>query len=121
MEKRVILAFVLSFVVLFAFRTLYSPPPSITEPVVPPSDTQTVPPPSKTPPVAIPPAEKNEALPAEDVRADKAEDFVIDTPLYAATISNIGGVLTSYKLKDYRDGEGKPLELIDQKAGAKVG
>jgi YidC/Oxa1 family membrane protein insertase len=45
----------------------------------------------------------------------------VDTPLYTATLSNLGGVLTSYKLKAYSDGEGKPLELINPAAGEKVG
>ena len=121
MEKRVILAFVLSFAVLYAFRSLYSPPP--------PAESET----SVQTPSAVPttngssgsnaPAEKTEPLSATvgDVRAEKPEDFEIDTPLYTAIFSNIGGVLKSYKLKAYSDGEGHPLELIDPAARAKVG
>jgi len=45
----------------------------------------------------------------------------MDTPLYTATISNLGGVLKSYKLKEYKDGESHPLELINETAGTKVG
>jgi len=45
----------------------------------------------------------------------------VDNPLYIATISNTGGVLKSYKLKSYSDGQGNPLELIDQSSGSKVG
>jgi YidC/Oxa1 family membrane protein insertase len=122
MEKRVILAFVLSFAVVYAFTALYSPrkptPPAASEP------------PSAPPPVTAPfpappiPAEKAQPAISEgpgDVRADKAEDFVLETPLYTAVVSNTGGVLRSFKLKMYTDGEGRPLELIDQAAGAKVG
>src|SRR2546430_3569741 len=121
MKNRFILAFVLSFAVRSAFRGLYSPPP-------PPESETTV----QTTPVAPsnpsslpsnPPAEKTEAVSAAvgEVRAEKPEDFEIDTPLYTATFSNIGAVLKSYKLKAYSDGEGHPLELIDQAAGVKVG
>jgi YidC/Oxa1 family membrane protein insertase len=59
--------------------------------------------------------------PEQESRAEKAEDFVIETPLYTATISNVGGVLKSYRLKGYTDGEGQPLELIEQMSAAKVG
>ncbi len=121
MEKRVILAFVLSFAVLYAFRALYSPsPPAESETSV--QTTSTVPTTNGSR-GSNPPAEKTEALSATvgDVRAEKAEDVEIDTPLYTAIFSNIGGVLTSYKLKAYSDAEGHPLELIDQTAGAKVG
>jgi YidC/Oxa1 family membrane protein insertase len=33
----------------------------------------------------------------------------------------VGGVLRSFKLKEYSDGKGQPVELIDQQAGSKVG
>ena len=45
----------------------------------------------------------------------------METPLYIATFSNVGGVLRSIKLKMYTDGEGHPLELIDEKSGTRVG
>src|SRR2546427_2583766 len=121
MEKRVILAFVLSVAVLYAFRALYSPPP----PAESETSVQTTPagPPNNGSRSSSPPAEKPEAVPAAsgEVHAEKPEDFEIDTPLYTAILSNIGGVLTSYKLKAYPDAEGQPLELIDQTASAKVG
>src|SRR5438093_9113076 len=121
MEKRVILAFILSFAVLYAFRAVYSPPP----PAESETSVQTLPagPSNNGSPNSSPPTEKLEPLPAAAgaVRAEKPEDFEIDTPLYTALFSNIGGVLRSCKLKAYSDGEGFALELIDQTAGAKVG
>ena len=123
MEKRVILAFVLSFAVIYAFTSLYSPRPTTTEPA---AGVQTSPPlPGKetSPAPAIPAQKAETALPdsAAEVHGDKSEDFVVETPLYSATISNLGGVLRSYRLKMYSDGEGHPLELIDQTSGPKVG
>src|SRR5436190_20746245 len=121
MEKRVILAFILSFAVLYAFRALFSPPP----PTETPSEVQrpTPEPASKSVAPPNPPAEKSELLEAssKDLRAEKAEEFEVDTPLYTATFSNVGGVLKSYKLKAFSDDKGHPLELIDQSAGSKVG
>jgi YidC/Oxa1 family membrane protein insertase len=117
MEKRVILAFVLSFVVLYAFRT-YFMPPAATEPQ-PIAQ-------SSAAPVPITPeqAKTNEPItapPVDNVRAEKAEELTFDTPLYIATFSNLGGVLKSFRLKQYLDGQGQPVELINQEAGARVG
>ena len=117
MEKRIILAFILSFAVLYGFRALFSPP----EPTSRPPASAQIP----TPPGANPSVESAEpvgrASPDRDIRADKPEDLVVDTPLYTATVSNIGGVLKSYKLKAYSDADGHPIELIDEKSANKVG
>ena len=124
MEKRVILAFVLSFLVLYAFRALFTPPPS---PESPKAERAEAPAPATVNTTATPenaPAKKSESsesLPAETIRSEKSEDFFFETPLYSGTFSNVGGVLKSYKLKEYTDGEGHPLELINQEAGNKVG
>jgi len=121
MEKRVILAFVLSFLVLYAFRALYTPPANPeptasgnTPPVVEPKTNPPEPAPSK----AVEPAP---VVPSENIAGEKAEELPFETPLYTATFSNVGGVLKSFKLKEYSDGEGHPLELINQETGNKVG
>jgi YidC/Oxa1 family membrane protein insertase len=124
MEKRVIIAFALSFAVIYAFTALYSPKPA-SEPA-PAANTQPTPAPpvnqpSPPPSAAAGKTETTLAETTQDVQGEKTEDFVMETPLYMATVSNVGGVLKSYKLKTYTDGEGKPLELIDQTSGAKVG
>src|SRR5579862_7055009 len=126
MEKRVILAFVLSIAVMYVFTSIFTP----RKPPEPAAAVETsAPAPAAAKPnnqsSALPsvPVEKPEAVPAteEESKADKAEDFVIDTPLYTATVSNLGGVLRSYRLKEYTDGECHPLELIDLASAAKVG
>lgn len=123
MEKRVIIAFVLSFAVLYGFRELFSPPqpPPQPAPVAQNGDASpanTPSPATSGPPVqtALPPAE-----PTADVHSEQAEEFVFDTALYTARISNIGGSLKSYELKAYSDAEGHPIELINETAGTKVG
>ena len=131
MEKRVILAFVLSFIVLYAFRALFVP----SRPSEPPTSVQAPAPPA-TPPVSatttpaatITPAatattnvEVSSSLPPQGIKAEKSEELSFETPLYTATFSNVGAVLKSFKLKEYSDAEGHPLELINQEAGAKVG
>src|SRR5262249_36719218 len=59
--------------------------------------------------------------PAENIAAQKREEVVFETPLYIATFWNVGGVLKSFRLKGYSDGEGQPVQLINQQAGEKVG
>src|SRR5258706_10255787 len=98
MEKRIILAFVLSFIALYAFRTFLLPP-------APPAEPQsTAPtPPTQQPAHASAPSEKTPATttpsktdtePAtpvpESVESAKVEELTFDTPLYAATFSNQG-------------------------------
>ena len=121
MEKRVILAFVLSFLVLYAFRALFAPTPTNEPPIVQvpaPAPVNAV----QTPQSSLPTSAESAApVPAEGIRGEKPEDLSFETARYAATFSNIGGVLKSYKLKDYSDGGGHPLELINQEAGEKIG
>src|SRR5215470_4796976 len=117
MEKRVIIAFVLSFAILYAFRALYSPPPTPPgQPAETRQSTETAPAGRETASAQplIQPAEQVPTTAPEAAQAEKAEEIPIDTPLYTATISNVGGVLKSYRLKKYTDGEGRPLELINQ-------
>src|SRR5437870_4099538 len=125
MEKRVILAFVLSIAVMYVFTSLYTPRKA-PEPTPEAQSTASGPvtPPPAPQPANAPPAPTASQAPAgteQDSRADKTEDFVLDTPLYTATISNVGGVIKGYRLKSYPDAEGHPLELIDQASAAKVG
>jgi len=122
MEKRVILAFVLSFAVLYAFRSFYAPPP------LPQTATQEEASPAPQAnagvPVAQPvekPPENKAPSPSEDIRAENAADFSIEMPLYTARFTNAGGVLKSFRLTQYADGEGYPLELINPEVGQKVG
>jgi len=119
MEKRVILAFVLSFVVLYAFRALFVPTP----PAEAPTNVQAPAPPAShpVPPPAATNVEVATSVPPEGIKAAKSEELSFETPLYTATFSNVGGVLKSFKLKEYSDGEGHPLELVNQEAGSKVG
>src|SRR5438876_459041 len=111
MEKRVIIAVILSFAVLYAFRTLYTPPAPSSD--VPAVQTPTPPAPSAPAPATPnpPSVEKTETpppAPQEDIQASKSEDLVFETELYTATISNTGGGLKSVRLKAYKDAKNQP-------------
>src|SRR5437773_348029 len=101
MEKRVIFAFILSFAVLYAFRALYSPPAPTETPAVVQTPTPVPPTKSLVPP--NPPAEKSEVLAAstKELRAEKAEEFEVDTPLYTATLRNFAAGGGRKELKEH--------------------
>jgi YidC/Oxa1 family membrane protein insertase len=124
MEKRVIIAFALSILIMYAFNALYRPRPQPEAPIV--SQAPAAPTPETNVPPSPAKAVSKETSVAEEpsptnVKGEKAEDFTVETPLYVATLSNVGGTLRSYRLKEYSDGEGQPLELIEEVAGEKVG
>jgi len=120
MEKRILLAFVLSLVVLYGARAFFGPNPAspAREPTAP---EHTVPETNPTPSIPISQVPTSSEVKDDDLQADRAEDVLVDMPLYSALFSNHGGVLKSFRLKTYRDAEGKPIELIDSAGAGKLG
>jgi YidC/Oxa1 family membrane protein insertase len=122
MEKRVLLAVVLSFVVLYGYQAMFPPP----EPVVPPK-TAPAPPasdpgaagqtPATTPgsPAAAEPLEKPAAA-EPTVAAATAQDIVVESEAVRATFTTRGGALKSWRLKHYLDATGEPLDLVPARA-----
>jgi len=123
-NKRVLLAFILSFAVLIAFRWAF--PPAAEQPAPPsaaPPAATTVPPPDiKQPPIA-PKGQTAGAPVLLELHADRAEGTVVENSLYKATVYNEGGVLKSFQLikAPYFDGTGHPLELINGVSANSVG
>jgi YidC/Oxa1 family membrane protein insertase len=117
MEKRVLLAVILSFIVLYGFQALFPPPPPAErreEPVVagdprpdapPQPGAVEAPPPQPEPPPV-------DALIAEDTE----RDIVVENALVRGVFSSRGAVLKSWRLKRYFDNEGQPLELVPPNA-----
>lgn len=120
MEKRVLLAFVLSIAVVWAFQGLFMPAPPVTPPAAPVSVPATPAPPA---PAVVPPASPQAPASPEtsDIAAAGPEDATVDTTLFRAVLSNTGGVLKSFQLKAYTDAEGKAIELVSQTAAATLG
>jgi YidC/Oxa1 family membrane protein insertase len=119
MEKRLLLAFILSFGVLYGFRFIFPPPPAPpAEKAAAPVAEQPVAPPA---PAAVPGVAPDPAQ--ETIQADAPDVVTVKNALYEATVSNVGGVLKSFRLTDkqYLDPKDKPTELIDPYAGEKVG
>ena len=121
MEVRVFLAIFLCFLILVLFQEKFAPPaPKPTEspvasasatPGASPTAATTTPTPAAAQTPA--PTTANAAPAAKALVADAAaRDIVVETDAYVATFNTHGGVLTSYKLRNYHDAEAKPLELI---------
>src|SRR5579883_2200462 len=135
-EARMVIAFILMGVILvvtpFVYRKFGLIPPEApkkTAPAkTPPSTTNsanTNPAPS-TPAAAPTPAQAqptlaDDAPPSNPVTAASEHAFVIDTSLYHVVFSNHGAVVQNWTLKNYKDRDRKPLELVNSHAAAKAG
>ena len=123
MEKRVVIAVLLSIAVLYGYQMLMpSPPPKKVEEVRP--GTQQ----AAAPQATAAPATTVEPLQARPVLAP-ARDIAVETDLYRAVFSSRGGSLKSFILKKYRETEGpggkqvtlvaeEPPEFYDLKSEA---
>jgi YidC/Oxa1 family membrane protein insertase len=100
MERRALIALALSFVVFMVFIFFGE---KMKRPVPSSPQTQTAPaPPAPPPPVAARPTAP--ALPPlQPPTARPAKDVVVDTPLYHAVFTELGGRLKSFQLKKYKD------------------
>jgi YidC/Oxa1 family membrane protein insertase len=117
MEKRVFLAILLSFAVLFVYQALIPPPPpgnasgtltDTTGPAAlqPPLTGTLTPGPITAPPQAAPP----ESAPV--VGDTQEREIVVETELVRAVFTNRGGRLRHWELKAYENDEGVPIDVI---------
>ena len=141
MEKRLLISFALSILVLIAYGWLFPPQEPAVGPETsdPAAVTDTAPTETPLPAGAIgaPRPEETEEIIATaqadfageatvpsdaiTIQAEIARDVVVDTLVYSARFSNQGGVLQSIRLREYDDGTGQMLELINPEAGATTG
>ena len=124
MEKRVLLAIVLSFIVLYGYQALF-PPPELQRP---PAQSQPAAPASGQPPAAAPAAQPGPAVEAPPVPqpqgpapvvADAAErDVTFENGSVKAVFTTRGGAIKSWRLKKYLNAAREPLELVPHDAPA---
>ena len=117
MEKRVLLAVVLSFMVLYAFQAMF-PAPETPKPgaAQPPAANATAPAPASADPK---PETAAAAAPVEPSAAPLVADasdreIVVESDAVRATFTTRAGALKSWRLKKYLDAGGQPLELVPQ-------
>jgi YidC/Oxa1 family membrane protein insertase len=115
MERRLLLAIVLTFIVLTAYQWLVPAPPqpaarppaaSATAPAAPEAASAPQPPVVVTPPSA--PA-------VETLKADSAERTItVENGVVRATFANRGATLVAWELPGYTGPDGKPVDLVPQ-------
>jgi YidC/Oxa1 family membrane protein insertase len=125
MEARLLIAFVLMGLVLFLTPYIYkpatAPAPGANKPAT--SKTTDVKEASTAPPVEAAPPPPVAKIPGEmpgETRADKEEEIVVDTDLYHVVFTNKGAVVKSWVVKNFKDHDGKLLNLVNTPALAKV-
>jgi YidC/Oxa1 family membrane protein insertase len=112
MERRLLLVFALTFLVIILFQPVLKKyfPSAVPTPETPTA----VQPPSQAPAPSTPQV----AVPATGVtkQASAEADTVVDNDLYRVTFTNRGGLVKSWILKTYKDDRGNPLELVSKAA-----
>jgi YidC/Oxa1 family membrane protein insertase len=112
MERRVLIAVLLSFLVLFGYQLLFPPPP---EPPRAKAGTAAQPPAASGRAAVTPSAAPQaEAGPGTADVGGPARDIIVEAPDVRAIFTTRGGGLKSWRLKRYQDAAGQPLELVPE-------
>ncbi len=123
-DSKTILTFTALFlVILFGmqyFREKSAPPQQQTKQEQSSASAASTAPHPAEPPANVP-AARPAARQASDVIASTATTTVVENELYRITFTNRGAQVTSWVLKKYKDNDGKPLDLVNQKAAEKFG
>ena len=114
MEKRILLAIILSFAVVFLYQLLFVKKPS--QPPKPKEEIKIEKKIEKVKEPVIKPQKIVKRKYNEEISGKEETEIVVKTPLYEAIWTNRGGVLKSWKLKKHKDDDGNQLELVSQLA-----
>jgi YidC/Oxa1 family membrane protein insertase len=130
MEKRVLLAIVLSFIVLYGYQAMFPPPelppadpqqqglpqdPAAT-PASPSAQVEAPAPGATVPPAAQGAQPEGPAAPQALVTDTAERDVVVENASVRAVFSTRGGVIKSWRLKKYLNAAHEPTELVPQDA-----
>ncbi len=122
MEARLLLAFVLMGLVIFATPYFYK---LVLPPAPPPAKKTELTATTPAAPVAQTVAGSTSILAGLPqtgaVSAAKEDQTIVDTDVYHVVLSNRGAVVQSWTLKNYKDRGGKPLEVVNTAAAGKIG
>ena len=124
MEKRLLIAIVLSFLVLVLYQIVFVKKPTQPEvsirgvaETVKKTDQKPLEKESASLPAGIAETQLSKGQkPLETVAAQAEEQITIETSLYQALWSNKGGVLKSWKLKKFRNEKKEELELVSSRS-----
>ena len=122
MEKRLILAIVLSFLVLALYQMVFMKNKPRTEPQIQTQAPvqQAAPEPKPAEPSAAPAAASSAPQAYDEAEAQAEQQVLVDTSLFQSVWSNRGASLRSWRLKAHLDENKEGLELVSRSA-AEVG
>jgi YidC/Oxa1 family membrane protein insertase len=109
MEKRVLIAVLLSFVVLYAYQAMFPVPQKPEQKPAEPSKITTVP--NAAAPEPANPAPSVQG-PAEAPPGAPVREIVVENADVRAVFTTRGAAIKSWQLKKYRDSAGRPYELV---------
>jgi len=119
MERRVFIAVLLSFVVLYSYQTYFAPPPATTGKVPPVSSSSPASssgtaapaaPGAAPPPPSAPDASEPEAVAV--LGDSQPREITVDTPTARIVFTNRGAQVLHWQLKKYRDTASQLVDLV---------
>jgi YidC/Oxa1 family membrane protein insertase len=123
-NRRVLIAVLLSLAVLIGWQFLFPTPERTAPPAEPvaemPAAEAPAPRPADETAAGLEPEAGLEAgseEPVEPVSADREREVVVDAEHYRAVISNRGGQLVAFVLKDHKSRDGELLDLVRRRVG----
>ena len=125
MERRLLLTFALTFLVILLFQPILKKyfPQTPTAPTQrqTQAQTQNSEPVSQPAPAAIAQSHNETAVSIPAKQATAESTIVVDNDLYRITFTNRGAQVKSWILKKFNDDKGQPLELINHAAADRYG
>ena len=113
MDRNLLLAFALSFIVLWVWTVMQPPHPKPAAPPQAAAPAESSPPPTRFPEPATPEAPSPAGPPAQaGAPSTPAQSIEIARPLYLAQLSSEGASLRDWELKGYRDRREEPIRLV---------
>ena len=118
MERRVLLAVFLSFLVLYTYQTFLvppSPPPKSTpaaDQPAPQTAAQQNPAAAPTPGQQATNVARAEPAPTALTAESSEREILVETATVSASLSNRGARIMHWRLKEYRSSNGQPLDLV---------
>ena len=116
MERRLLLVFAITFLIILASQPLLKKYGPKTPETAPPSQNQVV---NPTPQAAV--AAPVPAPVAGAKQASTEAETVVENDLYKIRFTNRGAQVKSWVLKKFKDDKGQPLELVNSNAATKYG
>ena len=118
-QKRVLLAFALSFLMMILWRTLFPPPPPPEAPAPTPESASSAP--SIESPQLPAPSQPGLRVALPLRQGSQAREITVENDLYRIVFSTEGAVVKNWILKGYSHGNGDPLDVVNGVASAEAG